>query len=134
MSVSNELQSAIYTALTNDTELMADISAVHDAVPDNYDQFPYVTIGEDVLTEWDTDNGTGYTASITIHTWSRATGRKEAKGIQGLIYDALHNTPLPMTGYTMILVKQESENTLLDPDGKTRHGVQTFNSIITRNN
>jgi len=132
MSVSNELQGAIYTALTNDTELMTEISDVFDAVPDNYDQFPYVTIGEDILTEWDTDTGTGYTASITIHTWSRSDGRKEAKTIQGLIYDTLHNTPLSMTGYTMLLIRQETENTLLDPDGKTRHGVQVYNSIIQR--
>lgn len=133
MSASFELQQAIYAALTNDTELMAEITGVYDSVPDNKSDFPYVTIGEDVLTEFDTDSGTGHTASITIHTWSRYNGRKEAKTIQGLIYDTLHNAPLPLTGYSMLLLRQETENTLLDPDGKTRHGVQTFESIMIRN-
>jgi hypothetical protein len=132
MSASYELQKAIYTALTSDTELMADITGVFDSVPDNYDQFPYVTIGEDVLTEFDTDSTNGFNGSITIHAWSRYDGRKEAKTIQGLIYDTLHKSTLPMTGYAMILMRQESENTLLDPDGVTRHGVQTFNTMFIK--
>lgn len=130
MSAGTELQTAVYAALIADTDLMSEVSGVFDAVPDNYDSFPYVTIGEDVLNEFDTDTTNGHNVSLTIHTWTRKAGRKQAKTIQGLIYDTLHNSTLVMTGYIMILMRQIDETTLMDPDGKTRHGVQTFNAIL----
>ena len=131
MSFGNGIQSAVYGALTDSTALMSEVVGVYDNVPQAVDSgvstsFPYVTIGEDVITEWNTDDSQGCVGSITIHTWSRAKGRKETKAIQGLIRAALARQELTVTGFTFVTVEYEGEQSFLDADGETRHGVSTF--------
>lgn len=131
MSVSFELQKAIHAALVADAGVTTLVSTrVFDEVPTNQDTFPYVTIGEDNLTQWDTDGLLGFQGSVTIHCWSRYTGRKEAKDIMHAVYGVLHNANLTVTGYNSIMLQQRDQTTFLDPDGKTRHGVQTFAVLI----
>lgn len=133
MSAAFELQKAIFVALDADAPLAALVSdEIYDDVPDDHETFPYVTIGEDVLTQWDTDGTTGFEASVTIHTWSRYRGAKEVKEIQQAIYDVLHNSGLTITGYDTILIQQRSQEAMRDPDGKTRHGVQTFEVLLDK--
>lgn len=131
MSYGNAIQKAIYDTLTAYSPLMAVVTGVYDNVPQAIDSgsvtaFPYVTIGEDVIVEWDTDDSLGANATITVHTWSRTAGRKECKTIQGHIFDALSRQELTVTGYTLVTIEYEGEESFLDFDGETRHGVSTF--------
>lgn len=135
MSYANDIQKAIYDALSGNSGLASTVSGVYDNVPQAIDSgansaFPYVTIGEDVLTPWDTDNSVGVSCSITIHVWSRSKGRKQVKTIQGLIYDILHRADLSVTGYAFVTLEFDSEQSMLDPDGQTQHGVQTFRLVM----
>lgn len=137
MSAELEIQTAIYDTLSNDYALGAVVKGVYDAVPQADDSgddelFPYVTVGDDTALDWDTDTSNGKEATITIHTWSRYRGRKEVKQIQGLIYDALHLAPITVTGYNVVEIWSEYSETLVDPDGLTRHGVQRFRLIIDK--
>src|SRR6056297_378155 len=132
MSAAVELQTAIYTAITGNAPLMAAVDAVYDDVPDNTNTFPYVTIGEDVLNQWDTDGHLGFDASVTIHVWSRYRGRREVKQIQKLIYDVLHNGALVYSTFDGIMCQQRSAESFADPDGLTRHGVQVFNVLMQK--
>ena len=102
---------------------------IYDNVPQD-SPFPYVTIGEDIINQEDTDSELSVFASITVHTWSRARGKKELKQIQGVIYDALHRATPTLAGYKVVTIDFESANSLLDSDGKTRHGVQTFRMLL----
>ncbi len=129
------VQKAIYSKLTSDSALMADIVGVYDEVQQpnssgNESSFPYVVIGEDTHTTADTDTELMNNVSITVHTWSRFSGRSETKKIQGLIYDALHRANLLESGYKFINIAQVTSESFLDSDGHTRHGVQTFNLMI----
>lgn len=130
MSFGLVIQQAVYSQLSAYAPLTAVVS-IYDDVPQDA-AFPYIAIGEDVLTQWDTDSEIGVTGSITIHTWSRLRGRKETKTIQGLIEDALHRAILTTAGYKFVSIDQESVSTLIDVDGLTRHGVQEFNIILER--
>lgn len=125
MNAAFDLQTALYSAID------ATGLTVFDAVPDNYEGFPYVTIGEDNLAQWDTKEINGFNVSITIHVWSRGAGRKEAKDMQGQIYAALHNVPLTLANDVMDTLQQTDSIVRQDPDGKTRHGIQTFRSLIS---
>lgn len=129
------VQKAIYSKLTSNSALMADIVGVYDEVQQpnssgEQSNFPYVVIGEDSHTTADTDTELMNNVSITIHTWSRFSGRSETKKIQGLIYDALHRANLLESGYKFINIAQVTSESFLDSDGHTRHGVQTFNLMI----
>ncbi len=129
------VQTAIYEQLTGNIPLMLVVKDVYDDVPqpDNSgdsSEFPYITIGEDVHTTIDTDTELMNQVSITVHTWSRFSGRSETKQVQGLIYDSLHRANLVQSGYKFINIAQVNSESQLDSDGFTRHGIQTFNLLI----
>ena len=130
MSFETSIQTTIYTVL--DAALSV---PVYDRVPQGSDSgdasvFPYVTIGEDVITPWDTNTEVGASISITVNTWSRYKGLKETKELQGEIYDALHRQTLTVTGYRFIGCDEQQSDSFMDADGETRHGVQTFRILI----
>ena len=144
------IQTALYDRLTDYeplTELLAsarDLAgdplvspAVYDHVPQPQSGrgdawFPYVVIGEDTHNEWDTDTSEGFDTELEIHAWSRQRGRTELKEIQQAIYAALHTFPIEIEGVDTVLCHHEFAQAVLDPDGKTRHGIQRFR-LITDN-
>lgn len=143
MSRSLELQKAIFARLRSDSALTALLapsvldsgSAVYDAVPQVDDtgsglEFPFVAIGDDTILEWDTDDAFGTEATVTLHIWSRQQGRSEVKAIQGAIYDALHFQNLSITGYHTVVMLCEFEETMMDSDTYTRHGVSRYRIIF----
>jgi hypothetical protein len=137
MSAELEIQKAVYNALSTNAPLMAVVKGVYDSVPQSEDSgkdsdFPYVTVGDDTTLDWDTDTSLGKEATITIHTWSRYRGRTELKQIQGLVYNALHLVNLNVVGYDTVLCLSEFAESMMDPDGLTRHGVQRFRMIIDK--
>jgi hypothetical protein len=129
-SAALEVQTAIFAILDADVTLSALVTGVFDDVPESYTDFPYVTLGEDVLTEFDTDGVLGFRVSLTIHCWSQYKGQRETKLVQDAIYRALHHVSMRLAGYTMILSRQVDQTGERDPDGMTRHGVQTFELLV----
>lgn len=128
------IQNTIYDVLST-TSAVTSLADVYDNVPQAADAgsdaaFPYITVGEDTLVEWDTDTELGAYCTITIHTWSRYRGRKETKQIQGAIYAALHRANLTISGYNLVGIDWLQSESFMDTDGLTRHGVQTFRITI----
>jgi len=126
MSGSLSLQQAVFDALVAALSV-----SVYDHVPDDA-AFPYVVVGEDTLNMWDTKSINGFDAMVTLHTWSRYRGRKECKQIQGNIYDALHDAPLAITGYNHVYTYLDNEDSFLDEDGLTRHGVSRYRVVFAK--
>lgn len=124
-----DLQTAVYDRLTSASALMALITGIHDHVPQG-EEYPYVVIGEDLATNADTDDTLDSDHVVTVHTWSRYRGQKETKEIQQQIYSALHRKPLAVGNAVFVDCVQESQETFLDDDGLTRHGVQAFRVFL----
>jgi hypothetical protein len=129
-SAALEVQTAIFAILDADVTLSALVTGVFDDVPESYTDFPYVTLGEDVLTEFDTDVATGFRVSVTIHCWSQYKGQRETKLVQDAIYRALHHVDMTVSGHNVLLSRQVDQTSERDPDGMTRHGVQTFELLV----
>lgn len=128
-----QLQEALYSKLTGDTQLMAKVSGVFGFVEQDYNNFPYVTIGDDSTVANDTDDCLGYSSTVSIHVWSRFDGQDEVKEIQGLIYAALHRQSLSFDDYYLVeCVFSDSPAIIRDPDGVTWHGVSTFSITTAR--
>ena len=123
------LQTAIFDTLS------AALSVpVYDAVPQAVDSgddsaFPYVTVGNDSVGEFDTDTSIGFDTDVTVHAWSRYRGRREVKEIQQDIYDAIHLQNIPVAGSTLVMALFQDATSFLDADGITRHGVITFRVV-----
>ena len=124
MSFENVVQSNIFTAL--DAALSI---PVYDVAPQD-SSFPYVTIGESLLSDNDTDTTINNLVSYTINVWSREYGFKETKTIQGEVKDALHLVTFSETGFSFTENYFLSSQSFTDQDGITRHGVQEFKLTI----
>lgn len=123
-SPSEELQAAIYAALTSDAVLMALINGVYDRVPDApfgtneaYISFgPEFTVYEDIeCTEIEEIN-------MQIDVWSRKVGRVHCKRIVAEARRVLLALP-ELTENALVLAETPLTRILTDPDGLTTHGI-----------
>src|SRR5690606_12670206 len=121
---------ALQTAVHNRLSGYAGMPDVYDDVPQSSSSFPYVVIGEDTHIPWATDDSVGAETTVTLHVWSRYKGKKEAKDIQALIYQALNRYELSVDGYELVTLEFEYSDVILDADGLTRHGVSRFRSLV----
>lgn len=124
------LQTKIYQLLSADTELVTTLGCqVLDHVPDNTEA-PYIVIGDDSFDDFGAHDVDGFKVDVTIHTWVESKGKKTCKQIQARIYELLHDVDLAITGQKTITMRTGLQTTLLDPDGRTYHGVNKFNLIL----
>lgn len=125
-----DIQRGVFQTLTANTPLVTLVSGrIFDHIPQGT-AYPYINIGEDTSLEWDTDTTRGSEATLTIHAWSRQAGRREVKQIMERVYDALHRQDIVIEGAHTVLCLWEFAESLLDPDGVTRHGIQRFRIIV----
>lgn len=132
--IGNAVQIAIFNALDGSTDLTSLLashvtqsrSAVYGSMPNvgdtgSDDLFPFVTIGEDQVSDWSTDTASGGEVSVVINIWSRADGWREAKQISKAVYDALHRQELTTPDHEFIACEFESDQPIRDSDGETLH-------------
>jgi len=94
-------------------------------------EWPYVEIGFIVMNPFDTARATGTDYLARIHVRSRSESMREAKEIQGAIYDRLHRGALTITGHRHILIQRERSEVLDAPDGSF-HGVCEYRGLMER--
>jgi hypothetical protein len=128
MSAETVIQGALYTALT------ALGLRVYDAAPQAADggslaTWPYVEVGTIVVTDWDDRAENGFEMAARVHTRSRSGSMKETKEIQGQIWARLHNGPLTLAGYSLILLRRTESDVTRVSDGSF-HGVCVYRGLI----
>jgi hypothetical protein len=102
---------------------------VYDHAP-QVSEYPYIVMGDDTSIPFDTDRSIGSESTLTIHVWSRYRGRIECKEILQEIYDKLHRAELVVLGCHLVECAAEFQETYLESDGLTRHGVIRFRLIV----
>lgn len=126
------LQQSIYAKLTGDSTLMGLIEGVFDRPPQG-GNFPYITLGESLITDRSTKATTGTEHLVTLHVWSREGGRTETAIIMERVYVLLHHATLVVTGQIFILSRFASSKLLLEEDGFTYHGSMQFQILLEAN-
>ncbi len=128
------LQKAIYARLTGNAGLMAKITGVFDFVPQNQ-AYPFIQIGEMDFSPWDTHTFDGFEATITINLWARpgSRGRASLHDIQNDIYNLLHRYIFSVSGFTVVSMRFDFSNIVVDPDSVTYHGIQRFKLLMGGN-
>ena len=124
------LQKEIYSALTGNAPLMAQVTGVWDE-PEEKAALPIVVIGDGTTNDFSTKTEKGQNQTITVHVWSDAKGRMEVKNIMGLVYDALHEASLALSGHDLVLLRFESATDFRErEDGRTLyHGAMIFRAL-----
>jgi len=127
-----DFQTALYNRLVANTTLTALVDAdhIHDHVPTK-ESYPFVVVGDDMSTEWDTKGRNGEELAVQIHVWDQNPGLKWTKQILQAIYAALHNVELTLgVDYHNVLLQYVGSQTFVEPDNVTRHGVIRFRALI----
>ena len=127
-----DAQGGVFTRLAGVAALTSLLAAGANSILDHVPAgtvFPYVVLGEASSTPVDSQRTSGNDVTVTIHTYSRGFGMKQAKQIMLAIYDALHNVAFAVPNQTLVLCQCLDAHTLLEGDGLTRHGIQRFQLI-----
>ena len=123
------LQRALFQRLSNDSELMAKITGVHDAVEEGL-QHPYVTIGAPSTLNVSTKNTNSEEISVVVHCWSTYAGKKEAEEILNKIMQAV-GKGLSIEGpFKLRKVSYPTFQVIDDLDPRIKHGMARFTFTI----
>lgn len=128
--VSLMLQAAVIAALKNSVTLTGLIGQrLYDDVPPK-PTFPYVTYADDGTNDDSADCVTGSEIFFSLHVWSNAVGKPEAKRIAGVIRSVLDEADMSVMDYHLVTLNHRITRWLTEPDGLTKHGVVTFRALI----
>lgn len=131
----NPVQQAIYTALDGNIAgvgVYDDVPDLPAKLPDT--DFPYIHIGEDLFSAWDTDNTVGASVTVTLYIWTRTSGKKQVKTIMDAIYTLLNrqHATFSVAGVRFVDCLFEFAQVLDMDDGKTRQGICRYRVTIEK--
>jgi len=138
-SPDNALQAALFKRLTTYAPLTSALGGqkVFDFVTPQL-VAPYVVIGDDTLTEWDTKTEDGWDCTLTLHVWDfEKAGRKSVKNLLSIIHDALHRqeASLTLVGFTLVSLAREFQDSFQDiseegANDHYYHGVARYRALL----
>jgi len=134
-SASVALQQAIFAALAADEnikDIVDDPPRIFDHVPRS-GALPYIVVGDDRTRDWSTATEPGSEHALTIHVWSRAPGRKEARVAADAVTAALDGAALAVDGHTLVDLRWLDTEVVKEPDGETLHARLRFRAVLEPN-
>ena len=126
-----EILSALQARLEGDANLVAVVPA--DSMGNQLPQdgpFPHIRYTvemENMLTK-DVDD---LIVTLTLDVWSAKEGDREILQVRDLLYDLLDNNPLTMTSAQNFGLTFTRHNSVLEPDGVTRHGINEYSLLLS---
>lgn len=131
MSVSRELQKAIFDALVADAGVGALVGdRIYDGMP-SAGQYPCVTFGPTDSFNEDLACVDARTETVQLDVWSRDQGRMgPCKDICDAVKDALHLADITLTQHALIRIRTGGIRVFRDADGITAHGVVTVEADL----
>ena len=124
------LRAAIHGALKADAPLAALLGGtkIYDEPPRDA-ALPYVTLGENVVSDGSTSTESGDEHALTLHVWSHQGGHREAHLIAGAVLEALADAPLTLDGHHLSNLRFIAADVRRQPDGRTYHGVVRLRAL-----
>lgn len=124
------LRTAIHGALKADTPLTALLGGakIYDEPP-RAAELPYVTLGQDVISDASTATETGDEHALTLHVWSRQGGHREAHLIAGALLEALADAPLDLGEHRLANLRFIVADVRREADGRTYHGLVRLRAV-----
>lgn len=132
-----EAQKAIYETLSQDAALQSLLGTtvanpkVFDHIPDNQ-PFPFVRMSIKPMTDRANHDWDGVAFVYTIDVWTQEPnyGDLKVQQIQKRIDELLHQQDICIDGWNIIVHRRQTVDILEEPDGRTRHGIQTFRLFL----
>ena len=128
MSASTELQKAVYDRLVASVGVLA---GIHDR-PSPDAGFPYATFGPSLSVKETMDCISARTEVLQIDIWSQS-GKLACKEVVDAVVEALHNQQLSLPTHSATPIEVTRFQVVDDPDGITRHGIVTIETMVEEN-
>jgi hypothetical protein len=124
------LRTAIHGALAADAPLTALLGGakIYDEPP-RAAALPYVTLGQDVISDASTATEAGDEHALTLHVWSRQGGHREAHVLTGAVLEALADAPLELDGHHLANLRFIVADVRRESDGRTYHGLMRLRAV-----
>lgn len=125
------LRNAVRNRLQSDVGLTARLGSafVFDEAPDTA-QNPYITFGMVRSRDWSTASEAGSEHFLVIEVWSAHHGTSECLDITALVAAALDDPPIPLSGRTVVLLRQISLETVRRDRGRLIAARLTMRALI----
>ncbi len=124
------LRTALHAALVTDEALLALLGGPHVFdVPPKDAAFPYVALGEAVVSDWSTATEAGTEHALTLHVFSRSGGRAQAFALAACVQQALHDAPLALCGHHLANLRATTAEVVREKDGRTFHALVRFRAV-----
>lgn len=124
---------ALQQAIKAKVETAVSPVPVYDDVPPGA-AMPYLLVGDDTAVDAGAKDKAGQEFSVTIHAWSMARGRQHAKELLGLVYAALHQQALTVTGFAVAQVRFEFADSFveeIDERHTATHAIHRYRIKLT---
>lgn len=131
MSAERALAAAMRSRALADAGVMAvfgDPARFYDEPPADI-AFPYATFGRFETRGADAASQRALEIAVTLHVWSRYAGRGETLDGVHALRTALHDAPLSIAGYGLVLCFATFADVFRSGDGRTNHGVLRLRAI-----
>ncbi len=131
-AIYNRLNNASVTGLltTKYSPLISIFSSVPQAANSGDDSyFPFITIGNNIISPYDVKDSVGGSASVQIDIWDRSRSILDIKEIADAVDARLRRQPLTITGATHITTELQDSQDMDDPDGKTMRIMLRYNVL-----
>lgn len=124
------LQVGVRDALLADAELLAALGGdrVYDHVPQD-PTFPYITVGDIETRDWSTQTRRGHEHIMTLHVWSRYSGRKEVHDLIAEVERVLDGNGPALDDHSLVNLRVVFWTALRETDGETYHGVVRLRAV-----
>lgn len=134
-----ETQKAIFDLLSNDAALatllgttVGGAQKIFDHVPDN-SPYPYVTMRIKPMTDRSNEDWDGVLLQLTLEVWHQYPGLGDlaVQQIQERLDQLMNNNnTVCIDGWNIVSNRRNTANILDEPDGRTKHGIQSFNLLL----
>ena len=91
--------------------------------------FPYATLGRVESRPADASGIDALEHVVTLHVWSRHSGRAEAVDAVAALRKALHDTALTVAGRRLVFALVQFTDVFRASDGRTTHGVVRLRAL-----
>jgi uncharacterized protein DUF3168 len=136
MSAEAAFQDAVLARLVADAGVQAvlgDPARIFDAAPEGA-AYPYLSVGRGVSEPRDGGDTQLIEHRLTLHLWTRETGRRETKDMLGVIRAALHDASFALSGgFALISCRVVYADVFRTSDSRLAHGVLRLQAIIQAN-
>ncbi|WP_420431585.1 DUF3168 domain-containing protein [Hyphobacterium sp.] len=133
MSAEAAFQDALLARLAADADVQAvlgDPARIFDAAP-NGAAYPYLTVGRAVSEVRDAVDADLIEHRLTLHLWTRDTGRRETKEMLGVLRAAAHEASFALgTGFTLLSCRVVYADVFRTADSRLVHGVLRVRALI----